>query len=176
MNERYTKYTERPASYCIFEISNGRKPEQADIEAANEQLNRFITDTINHQEPSEGDKQAAADALIAAMNGMDIQKVVGLKRKHGGRGSELKPHEYLSWDSKFFKIVCALVDGKISNGEAQQRFSDHYEDLKGKAPTETTIEKYINAIRPRAVQSVALGYAVGQIVRDARKQSRKKDD
>lgn len=156
MTERYTKYTERPASYCIFKECNQEEepPTDSERKAAKEQLQRFIGDIWNHREPSEADKQAAADALIYAMNGNDLRIPLGMKRKRGERGPLINP-DMVALDDPLFGIVCALVREEIDQEKAEQLFSNECETLTGKALDDKTIRKYIDAILPRAKQNVA---------------------
>lgn len=146
--QQYTKYTERPASLCIFEAGNNRDPGHAVKQEAKEQLYRFINDTINHREPSEGDKQAAADALIAAMSGTDLQSVLGLKRQHGQHGKNTLDPDHVYINDPLFEIVRRLYGAKdISYREATGQF------MSMANVSERTAQRCIAAIRPRAEQT-----------------------
>lgn len=114
-----------------------------------EQLERFINDTINHREPSEADKQAAADALIYAMSGNDLQEQLGLKRKT--RGKILEP-QYVSIDSPLFEIVRRLVAGDLKYKDAVRLFRDTAQQMGYNIDWRTS-ERRIEKIRPRAKQT-----------------------
>lgn len=147
--ERYSKHTERPASICIFEAASGRDPGDAVKQEATEQLRRFINDTINHKEPAEGDKQAAADALIAVMGGIDLQNILGLKRKPGQHGGTINP-DRVYIDDPLFEVVRKLVAREIKSREAKDAFYEIVRDRTGEELDDRTIQRYIKQIKPRA--------------------------
>lgn len=118
-----------------------------------ETLKRFINDALHGDNP---DNKAAAEALLHVIEGKDIQKEMGLKKKIGGRGKKIDV-DNLGFNDEAFWVAMGYIASKedgspleyikpIKYGKAVERLMD----ITGKEID--TCKKYLTAMKPHAQQ------------------------
>lgn len=119
-------------------------------------IERFFLNTINGHPVDPDDAMQAAVLLWAIRRGIragDDMNVELRRLLQTKKASETKfdfnPHEAAT-NSPAFGIVMELVRENISPTEAVKRFHDEYDGLEKIPPDDSTIRRWIKAIKPRA--------------------------